>query len=318
MIMSVTGKAMLLKDRFDLLVTCASATAVEDYVAAVDLLLAAWHGAEARLDRALAADPDFALAHIARARLLQLQARMAEAMAAVRAHAAEFPRDAVPLSLALGVFGLLGFSGRRDHHEAQLALLQELAPYWGGDWWFLGYLGWAYIETGEVAKGTELVERSLVGNVHNAHAAHQRVHGFFEAGDTAGGAGFIENWLTGYDRVGHLHCHLSWHLALFELAHGNVERSRAIYLDDIRPSAARAAPMLVLADSASFLWRWRFYGAAPSLEDEWAEVAAHARRHFPRAGLAFADLHAALAEAATGDEDDLQSRIAGLQSLARN
>ena len=354
MIMSVTGKAMLLRDHFDLPVTCASSTAVEDYVAAVDLLLSAWPGAEARLDRALAADPDFALAHIARARLLQLRAKVpdakeaaaraqslanrvtarerrhieaialsingaaSDALAMVRAHASEYPRDALPLSLALGVFGLLGFSGRRDHHEEQLALLEALAPRWGDDWWFLGYLGWAYIETGEVAKGTRLVELSLAGNRRNAHAAHQRVHGFFEAGDTAGGAGFIENWLTGYDRVGHLHCHLSWHLALFELARGNVERSRAIYLDDIRPSAAQAAPMLVLADSASFLWRWRFYGAAPSLEDEWAEVAAHARRHFPRAGLAFADLHAALAEAATGDEHGLQSRIAGLQSLARN
>ena len=354
MIMSVTEKAMLLRDRFDLPVTCASSTAVEDYVAAVDLLLSAWPGAEARLDRALAADPDFALAHIARARLLQLRAKVpdakeaaaraqslanrvtarerrhieaialsingaaSDALAMVRAHASEYPRDALPLSLALGVFGLLGFSGRRDHHEEQLALLEALAPRWGDDWWFLGYLGWAYIETGEVAKGTRLVERSLAGNRRNAHAAHQRVHGFFEAGDTAGGAGFIENWLTGYDRVGHLHCHLSWHLALFELARGNVERSRAIYLDDIRPSAAQAAPMLVLADSASFLWRWRFYSAAPSLEDEWAEVAAHARRHFPRAGLAFADLHAALAEAATGDEHGLQSRIVGLQSLARD
>jgi hypothetical protein len=66
----------------------------------------------------------------------------------VRAHALEYRRDALPLSLALGVFGLLGFSGRRDHHEAQLALLEELAPRWGDDWWFLGYLGWAYIETG--------------------------------------------------------------------------------------------------------------------------------------------------------------------------
>src|SRR6516164_2844985 len=169
MIMSVTGKAMLLRDHFDLPVTCASSTAVEDYVAAVDLLLSAWPGADALLDRALAADPDFALAHIARARLLELQARMPEAeMAAARArsyaarltarerrhieaialsidgaagdawavvreHVAEFPCDALPLSLALGVFGLLGFSGRRDHHEAQLALLEELAPHWGGD-----------------------------------------------------------------------------------------------------------------------------------------------------------------------------------------
>jgi tetratricopeptide (TPR) repeat protein len=345
---------MLLKDRFDLPVTCASAAAVEDYVAAVDLLLAAWPGSEARLDRALAADPDLALAHIARARLLQLQARMpeakaaaahaqsltdrvtarerrhieaitlsingatADAFAAVRAQAAEYPRDALPLSLALGVFGLLGFSGRRDHHEAQLALLDELAPHWDEDWWFLGYLGWAYIETGEVAKGTELVERSLAGNPRNAHAAHQRVHGFFEAGDAENGAGFIEHWLPDYDRAGHLHCHLSWHLALFELARGNTESARSIYLDSIRPSVAQAAPMLVLADSSSFLWRWRFYDLGPSLDQEWAEVAAHARRHFPRASLAFADVHAALAEAGTSDEDGLQSRITGLQNLVRD
>jgi tetratricopeptide (TPR) repeat protein len=345
---------MPLKDRFDLPITCASAAAVEDYVAAVDLLLAAWPGSEARLERALVADPDFALAHIAHARLLQLQARVpgakaaaaraqsladrvtprerrhieaitlsingaaGDALATVRAHAAEYPRDALPLSLALGVFGLLGFSGRRDHHEAQLALLEELAPHWGEDWWFLGYLGWAYIETGEVAKGTELVERSLAGNLHNAHAAHQRVHGFFEAGDADNGAGFIENWLPDYDRTGHLHCHLSWHLALFELARGNAERARSIYLDNIRPSIAQAAPMLVLADSSSFLWRWQFYELGPSLDQEWAEVAAHALRHFPRASLAFADIHAALAEAGTSDKDGLQSRISGLQSLARD
>ena len=345
---------VLLKDSFDLPVTCAAAVAVADYAAAVDLLLSAWPGADALLDRALAVDPDFALAHIARARLLQLRARMpeakeaaaraqsladrvtarerrhidaiafavagaaTEALAMVRAHASEYPRDALTLSLALGVFGLLGFSGRIDHHEAQLALLEELAPHWNDDWWFLGYLGWAYIETGEVARGTRLVERSLAANPRNAHAAHQRVHGFFEAGDATGGADFIANWLRGYDRAGHLHCHLSWHLALFELARGNAERAQAIYRDSIRPSVAQAAPMLVLADSASFLWRWRFYGAVPSLDQEWAEVAAHARRHFPGAALAFADLHAALAEAATGDDDGVQSRIAGLQRLAQD
>ena len=224
----------------------------------------------------------------------------------------------MPLSLALGVFGLLGFSGRLDHHEAQLALLEELAPHWGDDWWFLGYLGWAYIETGEVAAGTRLVERSLAGNPRNAHAAHQRAHGFFETGDTSGGANFIRAWLSDYDRAGHLHCHLSWHLALFELARGDAARARATYLDSIRPSVAQSAPMLSLADSASFLWRWRLYGAAPPLDQQWGEVAAHARRHFPQASLAFADLHAALAEAATGDDEFVQRRIGGLHHLARD
>jgi hypothetical protein len=37
---------MLLKDHFELPVTCVSVAAVEDYVAAVDLLLSAWPGAE--------------------------------------------------------------------------------------------------------------------------------------------------------------------------------------------------------------------------------------------------------------------------------
>jgi hypothetical protein len=222
----------------------------------------------------------------------------------------------LPLSLALGVFGLLGFSGRLDHHEAQLVLLQELAPDWGDDWWFLGYLGWAYIETGEVGAGTRLVERSLEGNSRNAHAAHQRAHGFFECGDLTGGAEFIEAWLPDYERAGHLHCHLSWHLALFELARGNSARAREIYLDSIRPSVAQSVPMLSLADSASFLWRWWLYGITPPLEEHWGEVAAHARRHFPSASLAFADLHAGLAEAAILDAQASSDRIAGLHSLA--
>ena len=343
---------MAMTDRFDLPVTAASAEAVAEYIAAVDLLLSANVAADAQLERAVAADPDFALAQIARARLLQLQARIPEARALaeraerlakhssarerrhiaaiacairgeagtalslVREHAAEFPRDALPLSLALGVFGLLGFSGRRDHHEAQLALLEELAPHWPEDWWFLGYLGWARIETGAVTEGTRLVERSLMLNPRNAHGAHQRAHGFFEAGDAEGGAEFLAGWLPGYERAGHLHCHLSWHLALFELARGNSRHAAAVYRDAIRPSVALSAPMLSLADSASFLWRWQIYEARPALGEEWTEVTAHARRHFPRASLAFADVHAALAEVAVGDDRALQDRIAGLRDLA--
>ena len=45
MIMSGTGKAMLLKAVFNCRSPCATAAVVEDYVAAVDLLLSAWPGA---------------------------------------------------------------------------------------------------------------------------------------------------------------------------------------------------------------------------------------------------------------------------------
>ena len=284
---------MPLEDRFGLALSTRDTAAVADYIAAVDLMLSANAGAEARLDRALAADPDFALAHIAKARLFQVQARIAEAkaeaaaaraladrvtprearhieaialaidgngpgaMAMLEEHVAEYPRDALVLSLALGVFGLLGFSGRIDHHEAQLALLEREARHWGEDWWFLTYLGWARIELGDLARGAEEVERALAGNPRNAFAAHARAHGYYETGDAEHGAAFVEAWLPGYSRDGQLHCHISWHLALFELARGNPERARVLYLDAIRPAVSHAPPLFNLADSASFLWRWR-------------------------------------------------------------
>jgi hypothetical protein len=320
-----------LEDRFGLVLTTRDEASAADYVAAVDLMLSANAGTEALLDRALAADPEFAAAHIAKARLCQVQARIPEAkaaaaearalagrvtprearqietialaidgngpgaMALLEEHIADYPRDGLALSLALGVFGLLGFSGRIDHHEAQLALLERLAPHWGEDWWFLTYLGWARIELGDIARGAGEVERALAGNPRNAFAAHARVHGYFEAGDPEGGAAFAEAWLPGYARESQLHCHLSWHLALFELARGNPERARELYANAIRPAVSHAPPLFNLADAASFLWRWQLYEAGRDLA-AWDEVAAHARQYFPQAGVHFADVHAALAE----------------------
>jgi tetratricopeptide (TPR) repeat protein len=343
--------AMPIEDRFGLPLTTSSAAAAESYGRALDLMLSANFGAEALLDAALASDPDFALAHIARARLLAVQARIVEAreaaaaaralrdrvttrearhietvalaidgkgkeaMAMLEEHVAEFPRDALVLSLALGVFGLLGFSGRADFHEAQLALLESLRPRWDEDWWFLTYLGWARIETGDIAAGAREVERALALNPRNAYAAHACAHGFYEAGDAAGGAGFVEGWLPTYDRRSQLHGHLSWHLALCELARGNPERAIALYRDAIRPAVSHAPPLFNLADSASFLWRWQIYGETPPLDGEWAEVAAHVRRFFPRAGMHFADIHAILAEAASGDDLAARQRITQARAL---
>jgi tetratricopeptide (TPR) repeat protein len=309
---------MPFEDRFGLTLTTSSALAAENYVRALDLMLSANIGAEELLDAALGADPEFALAYIARGRLLAVQARVAEArtaaeaaralvgrvtarearhittvataidgkgteaMALLEEHVAEYPRDALVLSLALGVFGLLGFSGRADFHEAQLALLESLMPYWGEDWWFLTYLGRARIELGDIATGAREVEQALALNPANAYAAHARAHGYYEAGDAEGGAGFIEGWLPGYDRRSQLHGHLSWHLALCELARGNSGRAAALYADAIRPAVSHAPPLFNLADSASFLWRWQIYEETPPLDGEWVEVMAHASRFFRR------------------------------------
>ncbi len=125
------------------------------------------------------------------------------------------------------------------------------------------------------------------------------------------GAAFVETWLPGYPRAAQLHCHLSWHLALFELALGRPARAGRIYLESVRPGSAQSPPMLTLADSASLLWRSELAGAPRSVE-RWTEVAAYAERAFPRIGLCFADAHGALAYAAAGDAEALERWIAQL------
>ena len=214
----------MIQDRYGLSLSTSSPAAGRAYVEGVDGLLAARAAPEACFDRAIAADPDFALAHIGQARALQLLGRGALAQAAaararalgaaldrrerqhvealalavggqgaraltlIRAHLGEFPRDVMALAAANGVYGLIGFSGRQDRNEEMLALLDSLASAYGDDWWFLGAHGFARTEALGWKTGAPLIERSLTLAPRNAHAAHAWAHVCYERGDDQDGA----------------------------------------------------------------------------------------------------------------------------------
>ena len=65
------------KDRYGLPVSTTIAAARDAYVEGVNLLLTVYPGAGAAFDRAIAADPKFALAHIGRGRVFQLTGNLA-------------------------------------------------------------------------------------------------------------------------------------------------------------------------------------------------------------------------------------------------
>ncbi len=336
------------EDRYGLSLSTSSAAAVQAYVDGVDRFLAAREDSEAAFDRALAADPAFALAHIGRARSLQLHGRGAEAQAAaaqaraltgslgrrehqhvealalavagqgaralalVREHVAEFPRDAMALAAANGVYGLIGFSGRVERNEDLLALLDGVAPAYGADWWFLGAHGFARTEALGWKAGAPLIERALELAPRNAHAAHAFAHVLYEQGVDEPGAAFVEGWMAGYARAAPLHCHISWHQALFELGRGRPDRALAVYEASIRPGSSLGPPFSTVVDSASLLWRRELAGAARRPE-AWSAVAAHARASFPAVGLAFLDVHCAVALAAAGDGEGLERWVSRLR-----
>jgi Tfp pilus assembly protein PilF len=332
-------------DRFGLPASTASNDALAAYDAGVEALLTASPDPEAPLLQAIAIDPGFALAHAALARCHQVQARLAEARAAIAAatdlvqttspreqghvrvlwlaingqgaaaldtlkdHLRAFPRDAVPLSAALGVYGLIGFSGRVDHHAEQRALLEWLLPNWPEHGWFLGYLGWSEIETGDAARGSDTVDRALALLPANANAAHARAHGYFELGRALQGTAFVSDWLQQhYAPRGILHGHLHWHCALGERAGGDAGAALSRYGASIEHSSAPAMPRL--ADGASFLWRCHL--AEEVGAPRWQAMAELTARSFAQSGLAFADLHAAMVEAATGCAPALERRIEAL------
>lgn len=338
-------------DRYGLALSTASERAAELYARGLDHALAAEAEAEACFRAAREEDPGFALAHIAEARLLQFRGRFAEAreaaeraqlaapgvsrrerqhvaciatavagdpqgaLARVREHLAEFPRDAFVLSQATGVYGLIGFSGRLERNEEQLALLEPLVPAYGDDWWFLSQLAFAYNELFRHAEARAAVEASLAGNPRNGHAAHTVAHIAYETGDAAGGASFLRSWLAEYNPAHQLYVHNHWHLALFELAEGEVEAVLERYERVIRPGRATSPALGTLADAASLLWRLTLT-ELPASELPWEEVAEFAAAAFPRPGTTWADAHCMAAWCAVADERRLIALIGGLRDRA--
>ncbi|MGX7705402.1 tetratricopeptide repeat protein [Methylobacterium sp. Gmos1] len=339
-------------DRRGLPLSTRSEDAAAHYRAGTDLLLAAWPGAADALDAAIAEDPGFALAHAARARLhamraesgaarafiakaaeclarggterershvavlsLAIDGQSEPALARALAHAESWPRDALILSLPLGAFGLLAFSGRADHDQARVDLCERHAhAYDADDWWFTTYRGWAHTENGAVARGRALAEHGFALRRENANGAHALSHALFEDGAGVEAEALIAGWLPDYDRSGILHGHIAWHAALAALERGDAEGALAIYGAHVQPGVTAGLSLNVITDTVSLLWRLAAYGhAVPA--GLWDEVRAYARPYYVKAGFGFADAHMGLLAAATGDRAAAHRRIDALAGL---
>jgi tetratricopeptide (TPR) repeat protein len=332
---------MAYTDRYGLTLSTPSQQAADRYAEGIDIMLALNDGAKQSLEAAIANDEHFAMAHIALARWFQYagdrpQAKASKsralacldgvtrrerqhvealakavdsdgptALAMIDEHLQEFPRDAFALKQADGPFGLLGFGGGQDHLEENFALLDRVAGDYGEDWWFLSAYAFAHNELGRCAKAERLARRALDLNSRSGHSTHTLAHVCFESGRPDEGAAFLEAWLPGYPRTSQIYGHLAWHLALFELANGHIERVQARYEADLRPDVSPGMPLITLCDAASLVWCYGLYGVAYAKELP-DDIAALAREAFSQPGITFADVHCALAYAAAGDQEALE------------
>ena len=123
---------------------------------------------------------------------------------------------------------------------------------------------------------------------------------------------YVDGWMPGFAREGLLHCHISWHVALLALELGKLERAWQVYLADVHPGGAWGPPINVATDAAAFLWRSELAGQ-PRRPELWREVHDFAVKSFPQARIAFADVHRAVACAATGDSAGLERWVGELR-----
>ncbi|MGE3271406.1 MAG: hypothetical protein AB7P40_21840, partial [Chloroflexota bacterium] len=252
----------VLTDRHSLPISTRSTRAADLYVDGLDRQLSLNAGGVEALTAAIEADPDFAMGYAAlafaqwyrgdvpaskvslkKARELAagslpreqrhieivgafLDGEAARVLPLVKEHLAETPRDG--LVIHLGSMTISG-SGRLTRRDEAFQFLAPLATAWGDDWWFQGIFAFAHHEMDLLDASRKLAEASLAQAPRNAGASHPLSHVYFESNDHAGGAGFLADWITGYDRAAPFFCHLSWHLALFELARGNTGRVLELY-----------------------------------------------------------------------------------------
>lgn len=339
----------MLTDRFGLAVSTSSPAARDAYVAACDLLLTSYPGAVPAFDRAIAADPAFALAHAGRARALQIgdptaaraaiataqslagavdareashiavfdllvAGRNAEAFAAIKRHLADWPRDVMVANPAANQAGLIGLSGRAGRDEEQVDFLAWLQPHYGQDWWFEGHYAMALSEARRAAEARPYIERSMATQRHNAAGAHAMAHVFYELGEPRAGRDFMRGWLMDYPRNGGMRGHLAWHQALWELADGDVDSGLALYADAFSADPYPGMALVKVVDSVAFLWRAELAGHAPP-RHLWRDIHAYAERNFPRPGVPMVDWHVTLAEAMAGDEAGFAARIAAMEAM---
>ena len=340
----------MLTDRYGLAVSTIVTVARDAYVEGVDLLLTVYPGAASCFDRAIAADPGFALAHIGKARALQLAGSLAAmreslaaalscsdgasarelshidvfrhlfagqavaALAAIRVHVETWPRDALVLSLAANQGGLIGMSGLPGREQGLVDFLDPLAPHYGEDWWFEAHHGMALSEIGRHDAARPRIERSLAQFRCNAYAAHAFAHLCYETGERDAGIAFMRDWLPLYDRGGGLFGHLNWHLGLFELHAGNLEAGLRLYNDAFCADDHRGAVHQKLSDSSAFLWRSELAGH-PRDHARWAKLLEYAREKIPRPGFSLADWHVALAFAVAGDDAASEDWVRAIEEL---
>ncbi len=327
----------MLQDRQGNTVSCVSADAVELFDRAVEAFNIYRGDPIALVNEAIAAAPDFTMAHALKAYLLAvatepqaaadartvfehahslpanereashlraielvLQGQWTAAALALDHHNVRFPLDLIGVQCG----HLMDFyrGNARDLRDRIARVLPHWTPSVPGFPVVLGMYAFGLEEMGDYARAEETGRRALDAEPLDAWAHHAVTHVMEMQGRAQDGIDWMmarESAWSGDDNF--FKVHNWWHRAVFHLDLGQIDPVLALYDGPIRKD--RSAVVLDMIDASALLWRLNLCGH--DVGDRWQELAALWDQHADGTLYPFNDWHAVMAYLGAGRDNEI-------------
>lgn len=301
------------------------------------------------LDAAIAASPDFAMAHVMRAHLFLSGMEAAgipparEALAAAKRHALtgrETLHVAAAAALAEGRYETAAerFEDILLRHPRDVLALQmaHLFDFYRGDArnlrdrvvrvmpnWSKDLPGWHAVlamqafgleECGEYGKAEEAGRAACAIQPRDAWAHHAVAHVMEMQGRVEEGIDWASSRVDHWAPDNMMAVHNWWHLALYYLEREEIPTVLRLYDSQVR--GGRSAVVLDMIDASALLWRLHLRGAETG-QARWDEIAATWAPLSHDGLYAFNDVHALVSFLGAGRRDLVEQQMASLQRAAR-
>lgn len=248
---------------------------------------------------------------LVRALDLAAQGHLRTAADVLEGHLKTHPIDFTALKIA---HSLRFMSGQPAE---MLALTRRVLPHWrkenGGYGFVLGCHAFALEEGGNFGEAEERGRQAYAHEASDAWGLHAVSHVMEMSNRTAEGIQWLSDSRHDWKLCNNFAFHIGWHLALFYLDRGEVERVLDLYDQDIR--SAQTDDFRDLANASSLLWRLSQYGV--DVGDRWAALHDIASRRREDTTYVFGSLHYLLVLVARRDKRGAAELIAALRHRAR-
>ncbi|WP_282605515.1 tetratricopeptide repeat protein [Pelagibius sp. Alg239-R121] len=209
----------------------------------------------------------------------------------------DYPRDVVALQTAhLFDFFVGDARSLRDRIARRLPQWSASIPNYHA---LLGMYAFGLEEMGDYRRAEDYGHQAIELNTRDAWAQHAVAHVYEMQGRQQQGIDWMESRQSHWATDNFMSVHNWWHLAMYYLDLGQIERVMDLYDNRIRNDRSEVA--LDMVDASSMLWRLHLRGI--DVGERWSEIAGAWDPVASDAFYAFNDFHAMMAFVGSGNNE---------------